>query len=259
MIATDPSPLDLNLSSEVDLSPSLAPSPERDRNFATKTERELAAERRRSSEGRADAPPLASGEAAPASGTTAIPAKVSAAALAAVVERKPSMLECLRADAARYGEFGGGHWYSELGFWITATHRYGAWCWSLPFILRLFLGMPFRIINRFWRFFLHVNISVKAEIGPGLCLIHPTSIMIPSTKIGSNVLIFHEVTIGANLTRQGHPTIGNNVDVYVGARILGGIKIGDNSKIGANCVVTSNVAPNSIVFSAPTRTLQGRA
>jgi serine O-acetyltransferase len=249
MIATDPSPLELNLSSEVDLTSSLGG----DRNIATKTERDLAAERRSTSEARADAPPPSRDESAPASGTTAV------AAVAAVVERKPSMLECLRADAARYGEFGGGHWYSELGFWITATHRYGAWCWSLPFILRLPLGMPFRIINRIWRLFLHVNISVKAEIGPGLCLIHPTSIMIPSTKIGSNVLIFHEVTIGANLTRQGHPTIGNNVDVYVGARILGGIKIGDNSKIGANCVVTSNVAPNSIVFSAPTRTLQGRA
>jgi serine O-acetyltransferase len=103
-----------------------------------------------------------------------------------------------------------------------------------------------------------VNISVKAEIGPGLCLVHPTSIMIPSTTIGDNCLIFHEVTIGSNLTRGGMPKIGNNVDVYVGARILGGITIGDNAKIGANCVVTSNVAANAIVFSAPTRTLHRR-
>jgi serine O-acetyltransferase len=242
MIATDPRPLDVNLLSSADS------------NFAPEVERKFSQEAAPAPE--PDAPPASRAEAVPASATTVIAAKV---AVAAPVERKPSMLECLRADAARYGEFGGGHWYSELGFWITATHRYGAWCWSLPFAFRLVLGMPYRVLNRVWRFFLHVNISVKAEIGPGLCLIHPTSIMIPSTKIGSNVLIFHEVTIGANLTRQGHPTIGNNVDVYVGARILGGVKIGDNSKIGANCVVTSNVAPNSIVFSAPTRTLQGRA
>jgi serine O-acetyltransferase len=240
MIATDPRPLDLNF------------APEAGSSLPSEAERKST-----SAAERADAEPPSRVEGVPASGAAAVAAKGAAAASAG--SRKPSMLECLRADAARYGEFGGGHWYSELGFWITATHRYGAWCWSLPFALRLPLGMPFRIINRFWRFFLHVNISVKAEIGPGLCLIHPTSIMIPSTKIGSNVLIFHEVTIGANLTRQGHPTIGNNVDVYVGARILGGIKIGDNSKIGANCVVTSNVAPNSVVFSAPTRTLQGRA
>jgi len=242
MIATDPRPLDVNLLSSADS------------NFAPEVERKFSQEAAPAPE--PDAPPASRAEAVPASATTVIAAKV---AVAAPVERKPSMLECLRADAARYGEFGGGHWYSELRVWITATHRYGAWCWSLPFAFRLVLGMPYRVLNRVWRFFLHVNISVKAEIGPGLCLIHPTSIMIPSTKIGSNVLIFHEVTIGANLTRQGHPTIGNNVDVYVGARILGGVKIGDNSKIGANCVVTSNVAPNSIVFSAPTRTLQGRA
>jgi serine O-acetyltransferase len=172
---------------------------------------------------------------------------------------RPGLVECLRRDAARYGEFGFSKWYKELGFWIGATYRYGAWCWRLPFVLRLPLGIVYRVVNRFWRLFLHVNISVKAEIGPGLLLIHPTSIMIPSTTIGENFLIFHEVTIGSNLTRGGMPTIGNNVDVYVGARVLGGIRIGDNAKIGANCVVTSNVAPNSIVFSAPTRTLQRRA
>jgi serine O-acetyltransferase len=178
-----------------------------------------------------------------------------AAALPVEVRKPPGLFECLRRDAARYGEFGYSTWYAELGFWIGATYRYGAWCWSLPFILRLPLGLVYRVVNRFWRFFLHVNISVKAEIGPGLCLIHPTSIMIPSTTIGENFLIFHEVTIGSNLTRGGMPKIGSNVDVYVGARVLGGITIGDNAKIGANCVVTSNVAANAIVFSAATRTL----
>ena len=68
----------------------------------------------------------------------------------------------------------------------------------------------------------------------------------------------YEVTIGTNLTRCGMPKIGNNVDIYVGARVLGGITIGDNAKIGANCVVTSSVAAGSIVFSAPTRTLSRR-
>jgi serine O-acetyltransferase len=168
--------------------------------------------------------------------------------------RKPMVFANLRRDARRYNEFG--KWYSELGFWIGATYRFGAWCWTLPFVLRLPLGIVYRIVNRVWRLFLHVNISVKADIGPGLCLIHPASVMIPSVTIGENCLIFHEVTIGANLMSGGMPTIGNNVDVYVGARLLGGITIGNNAKIGANCVVTSNVAPDSIVFSAPTRTLQ---
>jgi len=188
------------------------------------------------------------------------PVEAVVAAAAPLVEpaRKPSFWACLQRDAARYGELGF-VWYAELGFWIGATYRYGAWCWSLPFVLRLPLGIVYRVINRFWRFFQHVNIAVTAEIGPGLCLIHPTSIMIPATTIGENFLIFHEVTIGTNLTRGGMPKIGNNVDIYVGARVLGGISIGDNAKIGANCVVTSNVAAHSIVFSAPTRTLNRKA
>jgi serine acetyltransferase len=164
------------------------------------------------------------------------------------------MLTCLRCDAERYNQVG--RWYSELGFWVGATYRFGAWCWTLPFVLKFPLAILYRSVNRFWRFFLHVNISVKAEIGPGLCLIHPMSIWIPSTTIGENFLIFHEVTLGENLTSSGWPKIGDNVDVYVGARLLGGITIGDNAKIGANCVVTSNVPSHSIVFSAPTRTLR---
>jgi serine O-acetyltransferase len=187
----------------------------------------------------------------------ASPAAVTPAATAESA-RKPSFWECIKRDAWRYGEFGQGVWYSELGFWIGATYRYGNWCWSLPFVLRLPLGLIYRIVNRCIRLFLHVNISVKAEIGPGLYLIHPTSIMIPTTTIGENCLIFHEVTIGSNLTRGGMPKIGKNVDIYVGARVLGGITIGDNAKIGANCVVTSNVAANAIVFSAATRTLLRR-
>jgi serine O-acetyltransferase len=187
-----------------------------------------------------------------------VEAMVAAAAPGVEPARKPSFWQSLRRDAARYGELGF-VWYAELGFWIGATYRYGAWCWSLPFVLRLPLGLAYRVLNRFWRFFLHVNIAVTADIGPGLCLIHPTSIMIPATTIGENFLIFHEVTIGTNLTRGGMPKIGNNVDIYVGARVLGGINIGDNAKIGANCVVTSSVPADSIVFSAPTRTLNRKA
>jgi len=183
-------------------------------------------------------------------------AVVNGAATEAVPVRNMSLLEYLRRDAARYAELGA--WYSELGFWVGATYRFGAWCWTLPLVLRLPLGIIYRVVNRFWRLFLHVNISVKAEIGPGLCLIHPSNIMIPTTTIGENFLIFHEVTLGTNLMSGGMPRIGSNVDVYVGARLLGGITIGDNSKIGANCVVTSNVRANSIVFSAPTRVLQRR-
>jgi serine O-acetyltransferase len=171
----------------------------------------------------------------------------------AVEPPKPSLLSLLRRDAVRYNV--GGRWYSELGFWVGTTYRLGAWARKQPFVLRFPLMVLYRNVNRIWRFFLRVNIAIDAEIGPGLCLVHPHSVMIPMTKIGEDALIFHEVTIGANMTTRGFPTIGNDVVIYAGARVLGGIEIGDGVKIGANCVVTSSVKPRSMVAPAANRVL----
>jgi serine O-acetyltransferase len=60
------------------------------------------------------------------------------------------------------------------------------------------------------------------------------------------------VTIGTGPT-PGTPKIGKNVDIYVGARVLGGIVVGDGSMVGANCVVTRNVPPRSVILAAPNR------
>jgi serine O-acetyltransferase len=176
------------------------------------------------------------------------------------VEAAPSatsaFVQCLKRDAARYGYGTVATWYLELGFWVGATYRFGVWARTLPFVLRIPLVFIYRVINRFWRLVLHVNISVEAVIGPGLCLIHPTNILIPATWIGEDLLIFHDVTIGTNLYRSKWPAIGNHVDLYAGARLLGDIVIGDNVKIGANCVVTCNVRPGAIVAAAPIRVLE---
>jgi serine O-acetyltransferase len=166
---------------------------------------------------------------------------------------KLSLLQCLKRDASRYGACT--KWYRELGFWVGATYRFGVWARKLPFPIRLPLMMLYRVFNRVWRLVLHVNISAEAVIGPGLCLIHPTNILIPATRIGEDLLIFHDVTIGSNMHTSGWPSIGNHVDLYAGARLLGDIVIGDGAKIGANCVVTSNIKPGSIVAPAPIRVL----
>jgi serine O-acetyltransferase len=94
-----------------------------------------------------------------------------------------------------------------------------------------------------------------ARIGAGLCLIHPSGVMIGNgVEIGEDCLIFHDVTLGTGPTR-GRPKIGNNVDIYVGARLLGGIVVGDGSMIGANCVVMRDVPPGSVVLAAPIRVI----
>lgn len=116
--------------------------------------------------------------------------------------------------------------------------------WALYRLLRL----PF--------FFFHVQLWAGARgvrIGPGLRLIHPTNIMIDSrVEIGEDCVIFHDVTLGTGQI-PGAPRIGNNVDIYPGARVLGGVVIGDRSMVGANCVVTRDVPPESIILAAPGR------
>src|SRR4051812_14377431 len=166
------------------------------------------------------------------------------------------MFENLRRDAAAYTVHGG--WFRHPGFWVVAVYRLGMWAHSLPNPL---LRVPMWILYRLARLPLRIfNVDLwagrgGARIGPGLRMIHPANIIIAAgVEIGENCLIFHEVTLGTS-GMPGRPKIGNNVDIYVGARILGGVVIGDRSMIGANCVVTSDVPPDSMVIPAASRTL----
>lgn len=164
------------------------------------------------------------------------------------------MFENLRRDSAKYTEIGG--WYTHPGFWIVAIYRLGVWAQSLPSgFLRVPMWALYRLVKLLTRSF-NVDLwagSRGARIGAGLCLIHPFNILIGrGVEIGEDCLIFHEVTLGTGPV-PGYPKIGNGVDVYVGARVLGGVVIGDHSMIGANCAVMRDVPPRSVVVSAPIR------
>lgn len=93
--------------------------------------------------------------------------------------------------------------------------------------------------------YLNNDISEYACIGSGLRMPHPHGIVIsPYAHIGESVTIYHQVTIGANehkVNYKNAPTIGNNVYIGAGAKLIGDIKIGDNVVIGANAVVTKDV------------------
>jgi len=162
------------------------------------------------------------------------------------------MLDQLRRDAPRYAHLGG--WWKSPGFWVVALYRLGAWGHGLrnP-LLRIPVVMAYRILKLPWRILLNVYLPPTAHIGPGLCLIHPNNILVaPGVVIGKDCILFHEVTLGTGPT-PGVPTLGDGVDVYVGARVLGGVRIGDASMIGANCVVTRSIPPGSVVVAAPNR------
>lgn len=111
-----------------------------------------------------------------------------------------------------------------------------------------------RLISQLGRFFTGVEIHPGAKIGKGLFIDHGMGVVIGETaEIGDNVTIYHGVTLGGTGKDKGkrHPTIGNDVIIGCGAKILGPISIGDGSKIGANSVVLKNVPKGKTAVGIP--------
>ena len=104
-----------------------------------------------------------------------------------------------------------------------------------------------------------IEIHPGATIGRGLFIDHGHGVIIGETaQLGDNVTLFQGVTLGGNGKEKGkrHPTLGNNVMVSAGAKVLGSFTIGDNSKIGAGSVVLSTVPSNSTVVGVPGRVVK---
>lgn len=111
-----------------------------------------------------------------------------------------------------------------------------------------------RLISQFARFITGIEIHPGAKIGEGLFIDHGTGVVIGETaEVGNNVTIYQGVTLGGTGKEKGkrHPTVGNNVVVSTGAKILGNIRIGDNARIGAGSVVLRDVPPNTTVVGVP--------
>ena len=129
------------------------------------------------------------------------------------------------------------------------------WRYNLKFIARL--------IMHFARIFTGIEIHPAAKIGKNFFMDHGLGVVIgETTEIGENVTIYQGVTLGGIMpsiesdsqrNQKRHPTIGNNVIIGSGAQILGSIKIGDNARIGANSVVSKDVASNVTVAGIPAR------
>ncbi len=120
--------------------------------------------------------------------------------------------------------------------------------------------IPFlpRAIAEFSRWLTGIEIHPGAKLGTNLFIDHGMGIVIGQTSvIGNDCSLYHGVTLGAVDFRpvKRHPTLEDGVIVGAGAKLLGDIRIGQNSKIGANVVVTENIPPNSIVVGVPARIL----
>ena len=132
-------------------------------------------------------------------------------------------------------------------------HRVSHWLWRhrLRFLARL--------NSQLARHCTGIEIHPGAKIGRRFVIDHGTGVVIGATAIiGDNVKIYQGVTLGGTGKEQGkrHPTIGNNVMISTGAKVLGSFKIGDNSKIGAGSVVLDEVPPNATVVGVPGRVVR---
>jgi serine O-acetyltransferase len=113
-----------------------------------------------------------------------------------------------------------------------------------------------RWISQIFRWTTGIEIHPGAKIGKSFFIDHGMGVVIGETSIiGDGVLLYQGVTLGGTGLEKGkrHPTVGNNVVIGAGAKILGNISIGDNSYIGANAVVIKDVPPNSTVVGVPGR------
>lgn len=113
-----------------------------------------------------------------------------------------------------------------------------------------------RLISQLARFATGIEIHPGAKIGKEFFIDHGMGVVIGETAvIGDNVLLYQQVTLGGTGLEKGkrHPTIGNNVVIGAGAKILGNITIGDNSYVGSNAVIIKDVPANSTVVGVPGR------
>jgi serine O-acetyltransferase len=127
-------------------------------------------------------------------------------------------------------------------------HRISHWLWIHN---RKLLA---RWYSQLMRGLTGIEIHPGAQIGPGFFIDHGMGVVIGETAdIGARVTLYHGVTLGGTSLNKGkrHPTLEDNVVVGAGAKVLGAITIGANSRIGANAVVVKSVPPNSVVVGVP--------
>ncbi|PKM76704.1 MAG: serine O-acetyltransferase [Firmicutes bacterium HGW-Firmicutes-15] len=118
---------------------------------------------------------------------------------------------------------------------------------------RFFLA---RLVSHFSRFMTGIEIHPGATIGKGFFIDHGSGIVIgETTEIGDNVTLYQGVTLGGSGKEKGkrHPTIGNNVTISAGAKVLGSFTVGDHAKIGGGSVVIKTVPPGCTVIGVPGR------
>ena len=143
--------------------------------------------------------------------------------------------------------------FNYPGLWAIFFYRLAHWFYNR--------GLRFlpRFISAVGLFLTTIDIHPAAKLGRRVFIDHGVGVVIGETAIlGDDVIVYQQVTLGGVSTSKGkrHPTLGNNVVIGAGAKVLGNITIGDNSKVGANSVVVKDVPADSTAIGIPARVLK---
>jgi serine O-acetyltransferase len=149
-----------------------------------------------------------------------------------------------------------GRSFTNGGFWAMVVYRYGVWSLNRRFKpWRWFTGKIYGILKIVIEITTGVLLDRTTKIGKGFHIIHTGMVSIhPHSIIGDRVGIMHNVTLGTNMGSEA-PVIGNDVFIGCGASILGGVKIGDGARIGANSLVITDVPAGAVAIGVPAKVM----
>lgn len=159
-----------------------------------------------------------------------------------------AMFENLREDWRTYER---DIW--RQGLWVMVAYRFGRWRYRVPRLLRPPFSFVYKILKIGSQILTGIDLPCEVTLGKRVRIEHFGDIIVSGdTVIGDDVVLRNGVTIGLRHTgTRGAPRIGNRVDIGTGAKILGPITVGDDSAIGANAVVLTDVPANSIAVGVP--------
>jgi serine O-acetyltransferase len=145
---------------------------------------------------------------------------------------------------------------AHQGFWMLFVHRFGNWRMDVrPRLLRAPLTLLYRVLNKLTQILFGMKLDYTVKVGRRVKLEHFGGMILGAREIGDDVVLRQNTTLGIRSVAdlRAKPILGNRVDVGAGAVIVGNIHIGDNSIIGANSVVFSNVPEGSVIMGVPGR------
>ena len=148
--------------------------------------------------------------------------------------------------------------WSRHGFWVLLVYRFGRWRYSIPLRpARIPFSLAYKVLKFFSEMFLGTELPCEAVIGRRFCIEHIGGIVVSGDAVfGDDCTIRNGVTVGLrHRGTRGSPRLGSRVDIGAGAKLLGPILVGDDTAIGANAVVISDVPANSIAVGIPARNL----